>query len=202
MLRRGAECGRASDVRARLVRHREPSAELPRDRVAGTNGGRVDFPEAAARGDQVRIGGSPEGAERTTRCPGAEVLQDGEKQLKNDAPALRQVTMLDSRDVESTRAARLQLLFLVVVALTVAGSTALAFLYHVFWKQPLVDATVLMPRLRSMLSPKPDERFVFLTLAILVPIAAELWLITHLAGHQDASASDPRRLFLRAADRI
>ena len=96
--------------------------------------------------------------------------------------------MLDSRDVESTRAARLQLLFLVVVALTVAGSTALAFLYHVFWKQPLVDATVLMPRLRSMLSPKPDERFVFLTLAILVPIAA-YWAVVHFPSLQNCSSS-------------
>ncbi len=67
------------DVRAGLVRHREPPAQLPRNRVAGTDGSRVDLPEAPARGAQVRVGGGPARADRARRAEGAEVLSDGEE---------------------------------------------------------------------------------------------------------------------------
>ena len=79
VLRRGDQRGRASDVRARLVRHREPPAQLPRNRIAGADGSGVDLPEAPARGDQVRIGGRPARADRKRRSAGAEVLSDGEE---------------------------------------------------------------------------------------------------------------------------
>lgn len=74
--------------------------------------------------------------------------------------------------IEATQTTQLQILFLKIVFLTVASAIVLAILDSSFSHQPLVDSTILVPRYRAGLSPKPVERFVFLVLAFFVPILA------------------------------
>ena len=48
----------------------------------------------------------------------------------------------------------------------------LAILHQAFAKPPLIDPSILMPQHRIKLRPEPTERFVFVTLAFVVPISA------------------------------
>jgi hypothetical protein len=79
---------------------------------------------------------------------------------------------LKKQNVEAEYTARLQLLFLIVVVSATIGAFVLAFLYQTLVKPTTVDPTVLLPQHRIGLSPKPTERFTFVTLAFIVPIAA------------------------------
>lgn len=65
-------------------------------------------------------------------------------------------------------------------------ASILAILHHAYIAPAPVDASVLLPRHRINLSPKPDERFVFLVLAFSVPILACLLMA------RDPSLDDSR----------
>ena len=79
-----------------------------------------------------------------------------------------------------------------MVALTVACAVVLAFLYQVSAKPPLIDPSILVSRERSGLSPKPGEHFVFVTLALLVPIAAH-WFVVRFSTVRNYGSSSTWR---------
>lgn len=65
-------------------------------------------------------------------------------------------------------------LFIVTVALTILSAFILAFLYSKTAHAPCLDPSFLIPRARVGLMPKPQEQFVFLILAFIVPIVSFL----------------------------
>jgi hypothetical protein len=80
------------------------------------------------------------------------------------------------RNNEIAHTARLQFLFLIVSVGTIGCAIVLALLHHALSTPTIADPSVLIPRHRVGLNPKPDERFVFVILAFLVPVAS-YWAI-------------------------
>lgn len=72
-------------------------------------------------------------------------------------------------------AIEVQALFIVAVTLTIVASIILAKLYHLVVNPPTIDLSIMPPEYRASVMPEYDERFVFVVLGLVVPVAL-LWI--------------------------
>lgn len=70
----------------------------------------------------------------------------------------------------AAQATRIHALFVGAFIFIILASWLLSHLYHVIFDQHISDSTVLLKHYRSLVAPKPVERFVFLTLALMAPV--------------------------------
>jgi len=82
------------------------------------------------------------------------------------------------------------LFFISATAITILSAFILAFFYSKLAHAPLLDLSIFIPKVREDLWPKPQERFVFLTLALMIPTISFLTALTLFRGINKPARSE------------
>ena len=75
-------------------------------------------------------------------------------------------------------------LFFLFTSITIVSACVLAFFYGIFPHENVSDTSVLLPGLLRELRPKPQEKFVFIVLALAIPFLSFLVALTLFSKHQ------------------
>lgn len=78
------------------------------------------------------------------------------------------------KQYQNINSVTLHLFFITAIIITLLSSFLLTFLYGKLDHPSLIDASIVVPWTRKALQPEPQERFVFLTLALMIPIISFL----------------------------